>query len=42
MGNISEVKELLEGGADVNERNNVSTRFGIIIILYILLYNAIV
>ena len=25
MGNIEEVKELLEGGADVNEPNDVST-----------------
>ena len=29
MGNTSEVKELLEGGADVNERNNVSAKFSI-------------
>jgi hypothetical protein len=27
MGNTSEVKELLEGGDDVNEKNNVSTKF---------------
>ena len=30
MGNTSEVKELLEGGADVNEQNNVSTKFSIL------------
>ena len=26
MGNSDEVKELLEGGTDVNERNDVSTK----------------
>ena len=26
IGNTDEVKELLEGGADVNERNDVSTK----------------
>ena len=26
MGNTDEVKELLEGGADVNEPNDVSTK----------------
>ena len=30
MGNTNEVKELLEGGADVNEQNDVSTKFGIL------------
>ena len=30
MGNTSEVKELLESGADVNERNNVSSKFSMI------------
>ena len=37
MGNTSEVKELLEGGADVNELNNVSTIFGIVLLCMILL-----
>ena len=26
MGNMEEVKELLEGGADVNEQNDVSSK----------------
>ena len=30
MGITDEVKELLEGGTDVNEQNDVSTKFGIL------------
>ena len=30
MGNTDEVKELLEGRADVNEQNDVSIKFGIL------------
>ena len=30
MGNTDEVKELLEGGADVSEQNDVSTKFRIL------------
>ena len=33
MGNTEEVKELLEGGADVNEQNDVSGKMALLALL---------